>query len=320
MYYGESSIGICRNITYEVFMARFSHGLDAEQRLVTMLQRFGCKIIERDPTMDHRHKIDFVVAQLPEFPMLLAEGVGVQVTTKTGDSEKQADFFRRVSQNPYAPRNVYLELATDLDLENGGAFVVLVALASFVTDQRYKDKKWMAISISGDLSIEIRDVPAAISAVPKLVAAPAPVPAPALAPPTLVPPPARPFPARPPIPIPPGRLPITPHKPLIPRQAEPITTLGQMLEEKFRVTGKVTSFDPATGFGFIASDEEEKRPTFFFHIKDCEADLSMAIDTIDRSQIDPRGHFLSVPLRVRFMDGGQLNGKKYPKALHVALA
>ena len=141
-------------------MAQFSRGIDAEDRIVTLLQGYGCQIF-RNPLVNHENKVDFTIVQLPESPKLLSEPIGVQVTIKLGDREKRAQFLDRVTKNPYAPRNIYVELAPDLNLEKGGAYLVLVAITHFLSSSSFKDIKIIGVQVRAELTYEFQNIIAA---------------------------------------------------------------------------------------------------------------------------------------------------------------
>jgi len=71
-------------------MATFRRGLDAEDRICTKLEGFGCRI-QRDPRLDHKHKLDFVITNYIDNPNFYS--LGVQITTKLDVLEKQEEFF-----------------------------------------------------------------------------------------------------------------------------------------------------------------------------------------------------------------------------------
>jgi len=146
-------------------MARFSPGLGSENHLVTKLRDYGCKVAT-DEAMDHIHKLDCVILELPESQKLLPEPLGVQITTRIGDYEKRSYFLQRVTKNPYAPKNIYIELAPDLDLDKGGAFLVLVAITNFLSSSRFKEIKVVGVQIRADLTYEFQNIVAAATLQP----------------------------------------------------------------------------------------------------------------------------------------------------------
>jgi hypothetical protein len=169
MYYYGISIGNRRNSKRKrSSMAQFSRGIDAEDRIVTLLQGYGCQIF-RNPLTNHENKVDFTIVQLPELSKLLPEPIGVQVTLKLGDREKRSQFLDRVVKNPYAPRNIYIELAPGLDLEKGGAFLVLVAITHFLSSSSFKEIKVIGVQIKADLTYEFQNIVAAAALQPPVV-------------------------------------------------------------------------------------------------------------------------------------------------------
>jgi hypothetical protein len=166
MYYYGISIGNWPKFkTKEVLMAQFSRGIDAEERIVTLLERYGCVIVQ-PPLVNHEHKVDFTVVQLPELSKLLPEPVGVQMTLKLGDDKKRAQFLDCVRNNPYAPRSIYIEVAPGVDLEKGGAFVVLAALTNFLSNKCFKEIKVVGLRIFADFTYEFQNIAVVVSPQP----------------------------------------------------------------------------------------------------------------------------------------------------------
>src|SRR5690242_21009152 len=116
----------------------FKRGFDVEDRICTKLEHIGCRL-QRDQKLDHKYKLDFKVISFPDNPGTYS--LGVQVTGKRDDFEKQIEFesLQRVSN--VAQKALYLELSDNLDLEDGGALAVLTVIASFQFDRRFKDTK-----------------------------------------------------------------------------------------------------------------------------------------------------------------------------------
>jgi hypothetical protein len=299
-------------------MAKFSIGRDSEDRLVTLLVGYGCKILQ-DDVVDLAHKLDFILLDLPSYPRLLDEQLGVQVTNQIGNVEKQSDFFRRASHKPYAPRNLYLELDPDLDLENGGAFLALVALTAFLTDDRFKDQKIGAARIGGDLTYHFMETK---SAVPK----PLPV--------AVIPQKAAVAGARTQQDV------ATPAKPISSaRTASPVDTpkpkpalpQSTVMSDAMRkalnlpdvpvgtsLMGDITRYNSEGSFGFVATDRGTPREqSYFFHRNNITDDtLKLRLDEISRTQKD---NDLDVPIPVSFHKGTPGNEGKYSKAVSVSL-
>ena len=126
----------------------FSPGLNAEDRLRTLLERYGCTLIE-GPRFDHEHKLDFVVSGFPQIPWLFH--LGVQVTTRIDDRTKQATFLKIVRENPVTNRNIYLEMEPGVNLEKGGAFIILTSLVEFLHNRLHSDDGTMGLRIGSDL-------------------------------------------------------------------------------------------------------------------------------------------------------------------------
>ena len=134
-------------------MPRFSSGVHVEDRLVALLERFGCRI-QRDEILDHRHLIDFVVLELPEFQALLPNPIGVQVTSRMNDLEKQRRFQERVESSPYTRKNFYVEIERENNLERGGAFALLVAIADYALDRKSNGAGVRGLRIFADNTFE----------------------------------------------------------------------------------------------------------------------------------------------------------------------
>ena len=138
----------------------FSPGLNAEDRLRTLLERYGCTLIE-GPRFDHEHKLDFVVSGFPQIPWLFH--LGVQVTTRIDDRTKQATFLKIVRENPVTRHNIYLEMEPGVNLEKGGAFVVLTALVEFLHNRLHADAGVIGLRVSSDLKYHFYDLAHAVA-------------------------------------------------------------------------------------------------------------------------------------------------------------
>jgi cold shock CspA family protein len=265
-------------------MAKFSRGLEAEDRLCTMLKNFGCQLM-RDETLNHRHKLDFVVLQLPEFSQLLPKPLGVQVTQNLGNEEKQEEFFRRVREFPFAKKNLYLELESGLNLETGGAFMVLAVITQFLMDSRFEDEDTAAVRIRKDFCYQFvleKREPASLA-----VAVGAPRPAPVV---------------------------LEPKSPGIPRPSgHPQSAFGQILQNALDGsgnTGRVVSYNRERGFGRIKEDGTDQE--FFLHINNVtDLNLKERLDSVqgDVSEFNP--------IHIQFQDGGRSDGRKNNTALSI---
>jgi hypothetical protein len=134
-------------------MPETTHGLTFEAFLVVLLEKFGCTV-RQSPKLDHEYKVDFVISKLPTCRKPLRELLAVQLTTSLGNGEKRAAFFEQVAQEAYAPKNIYLEAPHNLDLKNGGAFTIMVALTHFLMDKNLESERAMGIRVNLDLSYE----------------------------------------------------------------------------------------------------------------------------------------------------------------------
>ena len=129
----------------------FKRGFDFEDRICTKLEGIGCRL-QRDQKLDHKYKLDFKVISFPDNPGTYS--LGVQVTTKRDDVDKQTEFeaIQRVSS--VAQKALYLELSDSLDLEDGGALAVLTVIAGFQFDRKFIDTKVLGAVIYPDYSFE----------------------------------------------------------------------------------------------------------------------------------------------------------------------
>jgi hypothetical protein len=133
----------------------FKRGFDFEDRICTKLESIGCRL-QRDQRLDHKYKLDFKVISFPDNPGTYS--LGVQLTTKRDDYEKQQEFDTLHQTSSVAQKALYLELSETLDLEDGGALAVLTVIASFQFDRRYRDSKVQGVIIYPDYSYEFFDV------------------------------------------------------------------------------------------------------------------------------------------------------------------
>ena len=133
----------------------FKRGFDFEDRICTKLESIGCRL-QRDQRLDHKYKLDFKVISFPDNPGTYS--LGVQVTSKRDDYEKQMDFETLHRTSNVANKALYLELADNLDLEDGGALAVLTVIASFQFDRRFNAVKVQGAVIYPDYSYEFFEV------------------------------------------------------------------------------------------------------------------------------------------------------------------
>jgi hypothetical protein len=133
----------------------FKRGFDFEDRICTKLESIGCRL-QRDQRLDHKYKLDFKVISFPDNPGTYS--LGVQLTTKRDDYEKQHEFNTLHQTSSVSQKALYLELSETLDLEDGGALAVLTVIASFQFDRRFRDTKVHGVIIYPDYSYEFFDV------------------------------------------------------------------------------------------------------------------------------------------------------------------
>ena len=140
-------------------MATFRRGLDAEDRICTKLEGFGCRI-QRDPRLDHKHKLDFVITNYIDNPNFYS--LGVQITTKLDLLDKQEEFLRANQSSRVTTKALYLELLDKIDLDDGGALAVLAAILEFQFNRSYANVKIAAARIYDDLTFQFYDLPARV--------------------------------------------------------------------------------------------------------------------------------------------------------------
>src|SRR5579862_3833654 len=133
----------------------FKRGFDFEDRICTKLESIGCRL-QRDQRLDHKYKLDFKVIAFPDNPGTYS--LGVQVTTKRDDYDKQQEFEALQRASSVANKALYLELAENLDLEDGGALAVLTVIASFQFDRKFRDVKVQGAVIHPDYSYDFFDL------------------------------------------------------------------------------------------------------------------------------------------------------------------
>src|SRR5204863_10039799 len=127
----------------------FKRGFDFEDRICTKLEGIGCRL-QRDQKLDHKYKLDFKVISFPDNPGTYS--LGVQVTSKRDDREKQIEFESLQCVSHVAHKALYLVLSDSLDQEDGGALAVLTVIAGFQFDRRFKDTKVQGAVIHADYS------------------------------------------------------------------------------------------------------------------------------------------------------------------------
>ncbi len=133
----------------------FKRGFDFEDRICTKLESIGCRL-QRDQRLDHKYKLDFKVIAFPDNPGTYS--LGVQVTTKRDDFDKQQEFEALQRNSSVAQKALYLELADTLDLEDGGALAVLTVIASYQFDRAFVGCKVRGAMIYPDYTFEFFDL------------------------------------------------------------------------------------------------------------------------------------------------------------------
>jgi hypothetical protein len=285
----------------------FSPGLNAEDRLRTLLERYGCTLIE-GPRFDHEHKLDFVVSGFPQIPWLFH--LGVQVTTRIDDRTKQATFLKIVRENPVTNRNIYLEMEPGVNLEKGGAFVVLTALVEFLHNRLHSDDGVIGLRVSSDLKYHFYDLAHAV-ALPGGLSRPAS--AGSMAPPPFARtfgqqpssgPPSTPLAVMPPSTAQSGggssagpSAPGLPSMPAVPQGAMPVYA------PKPEAVGRITRYNIERSIGLIVSQDGTE---YFIH-KSNFSDLMLRMEV---ESLASHNEWFDEPIAVQFVDGGRVPGKK----------
>lgn len=137
-------------------MVTFSRGFEAEDRIQTKLESYGCSL-QSNPTLDHAHKLDFVLTQFPAAQRFFS--IGVQVTQRLNDPDKLQHFYQATcDEQRVTERAIFLELASGLDLDRGGGIAVFIVLAAFAFDQQYTNIKAIGSVINKDCSYSFFDL------------------------------------------------------------------------------------------------------------------------------------------------------------------
>jgi hypothetical protein len=290
-------------------MPRFSTGVHVEDRLVALLERFGCRI-QRDEILDHRHLLDFVVLELPEFQTLLQQPIGVQVTGRLADAEKRKKFQERVESCPYTRKNFYVEIERETDLERGGAFALLVAIAQYALERKLNGNGTRGLRVFADNTFEFFDLESAEAADARsasLMLVRAGGIAGAVAPAAQRTPGA---------PIPPAEIASMPASPGM--RSTPMTppnpVLGQRLSAALgsrslttapRLIGVVARYNPGNLMGVIRASNGQE---YFLHRNNIiDESLSSLLERV----ADEGGQWIADrDVRVSFVDGGKPQGKK----------
>jgi hypothetical protein len=146
-------------------MAMLKMGLGFEDRLIGYLQRQQFDI-SHDPTLDHEYKIDFVIRKFPGNPKF--HSLGVQVTTRAGDTAKMRE-FASIHSTDYrvVDKVVYLEVDPNLDFEKGVGHLIATGLSEFQFNTAHQADKMAGIKINGDMTFSIFDISTMLSGLAK---------------------------------------------------------------------------------------------------------------------------------------------------------
>lgn len=133
-------------------------GFEIEDRICTKLETYGFRL-ERNPVLDHKNKLDFVILKYPDHPGY-GFSCGVQVTTRLDDVAKQREFIDAQKNQSLAvtQKTLYMELSEDVDIEFGGTIAVVSALLEFRLNRAYANERLAAVRIFGDSSYQFYDL------------------------------------------------------------------------------------------------------------------------------------------------------------------
>jgi hypothetical protein len=133
-------------------------GFEIEDRICTKLETYGFRL-ERNPVLDHKNKLDFVILKYPDHPGY-GFSCGVQVTTRLDDVAKQREFIEAQKNQSLAvtQKTLYMELSEDVDIEFGGTIAVVSALLEFRLNRAYANERLAAVRIFGDSSYQFYDL------------------------------------------------------------------------------------------------------------------------------------------------------------------
>lgn len=112
-------------------------------------------VIEESADLDHKHKLDFVIAKFNTLDRFLS--VGVQVTTRFNDADKMEMFLETVRKNSVVEKAAYVEIDTKVAMTDSGAEAVYIALVSFECLKIIR-QNIIGIRIESDLHFEYFDI------------------------------------------------------------------------------------------------------------------------------------------------------------------
>jgi hypothetical protein len=218
----------------EIVMARSLAGLDLQVAISGHLKNCGFRVQEEEE-WDHNNKLDFVVTKFPHYPKLMS--VGVQITSRCKDLGKLGEFVAKNDSNggnvTVASKALYLEIEGDVDINKGGADLVATVLYAFQFDAQFNNTKvWGATIRAEKDSIGYRFFDPCKNKAEAASYKPLPVAA---------------------------SVPITDIKGSVARLAKSMSTGNREIE------GKLHTFFPEKGFGFISAQDGNN---YFMHITD----------------------------------------------------
>ena len=137
-------------------MPIYRRGFEFEDRICTQLERSGFTL-QRNPVLDHKHKLDFVILSFPD--NLAYSALGVQVTGRSDDYEKQEEFLAANQTTVGIPKLLYLELGNRIDLEAGGANLVIAVIMNYQFNSAYADIRIAGATITDDMRYQFFHIP-----------------------------------------------------------------------------------------------------------------------------------------------------------------
>lgn len=108
--------------------------------------------IKRDPTYDHKYKLDFIIDRFKSIAKL--SHIGVQVTRNPYDSAKQKEFLRERSKKTLLDRSLYVKVHPETDIENYGAELIYNAVVAFAFQKDLRQKDVLGVLINPDVTYE----------------------------------------------------------------------------------------------------------------------------------------------------------------------
>jgi len=134
------------------------HGMLSEHLIAAKIEQ-KCDI-KKDPTYDHVYKLDFIVDRFKSIAKLIP--IGVQVTTKSNDVLKMKRFFEVRKKKMLVDKSIYVEVHSDVDIDNWGSELIYNALVSFAFQKKLKETHILGVRINPDVTYDFFDIEEAI--------------------------------------------------------------------------------------------------------------------------------------------------------------